>query len=419
MRHRATGVLVAVCLAASGATLVMVRRQTPPAEAVERAAAVVLDPRGNPCIDLPPLDELLSDPQAAAASLRSKGVVVATDPHGQCLAVASTPQLEGEAVDLSRMGLPLLAAYMLHHTTSEQLATRERAFFPPETLSGPQRLALDAMGRRGGLVDADGRPRLAGGRLALGLWQSWDVHVCLHTDSGVIRQRLYVSSEPPTPEAIVAPPLAGSALWWASAHAEASWGNETASLDPSTYALGQVLEELSRASGLSIAAPVELEAREVAVAAENTRVSTLVWALEIALGLRCSVRQEPDGAGLRLQFLPDMDIARDYDNLRPIARGVYYSPRASAVSVELLPRLQEVPTDTFWIGWRLADLPLLYRNLATDGFEKSFRFFRNAEPPPLDPDRTFVLWTKAVVLAVELRDSPAGGTGAEFTLPAL
>jgi hypothetical protein len=416
---RVSRVCVVVCCASVCLGLLATRRPGTSARATQVGGALVLDGEANPDATLPSVGRLVGSPEAVAGDYRAQGYVVESDPTGRCLAVGTPIPLDEEAVQKGGLNVIGLAAYILHHTSSEQLGLRQKGYLPMEALSEVQRKATLGMGRRGGWVGRDGQLTIPGSGLSVGIWQTWDLQVCAHVEDEFVRQRLLNRWRPPTPEAIAAPPLAGSPLWWAWPHAEASWGNETLSIAAGRYTLDDILTRLSQASGLAFTAPAEERVRRVAAVAESVPVRSLVWALEIARGLRTRIVPAEGDGKMRIELWPQMGRANDRDGLQPIARGAYYSPRLSPVGAELLPRLGELPPDSYWVGWRYSDLPMLYQDLVADGWQVSFRLHQNADAPPLDPDHTFVLWTKAVLVSLCAASGQGGGASAEFCLPAL
>jgi len=418
--RRSSRYLLVACFALICAALLALIGRRPGASAPDAppGAAIVIDPEALPEAQPPSLTELSADPGAVAAGWRSRGSIVATDPTGRCLAVGAPLPLDGEAFESAQLSPRALAACVLHHTTSEQLPQREQGYLPLNAASDTQREAFLRIARQGGWSDRDGRPTVPGASFAAGIWQSWELVVCTHGAEGVERERLVRSWRPPTPEAIVAPPLAGSPLWWVWPYAEAAWGEERVSLPPDVYSLSDVLAEMRRTSGVAFAPPAGEGARLVMVAAEGIEVRKLLWAVEVALGCRSQTMPEEGGNVTEVALQPDAEQPVDGDGLRAVARGRYYSPRMSAVGPELLPKLQELPPAAYWVGWRYADLPRLYQDLAADGWQQTVRLHHNTDAPALDLERTFVIWTKAILVAAAVRTG-SGGMEGEFMFPAL
>jgi hypothetical protein len=324
--------------------------------------------------------------------------------------------LDEKAAETPGLGPWQVAAHLLHQTASEQIARRERGYLTGDALSDMQRRTILATMRRAGWVSESGEPRVPDGELSVGIWTSWDVHVCIHQGEQAVCRRPVWSIRPPTPEAVPTPPLPGSPLWWAWPHAEAAWGNETLSVTPGVCTVDDLLARLTAASGLLFPAAAEVRARHVAVAADGVSVRALLWALQVVRGLRTRIVPKEGGDGFSVELWPIVKYASEDDGLRPIARAVYYSPLLSPVSTELLPKLQEVPSETVWIGWRYADLPRLYQELVTDALQRAY----HEEPAPaLDPAHTFVIWTKAVVVSPTLLGPNGSGAGMEARFPAL
>ena len=70
------------------------------------------------------------------------------------------------------------------------------------------------------------------------------------------------------------------------------------------------------------------------------------------------------------------------------------------------------------LGWHLCDLPLLYRNVVEEEWERTVELESETRPPSLDPNRTDVLWTKGILVSVMLQQEDGSGGGVEIVVPA-
>jgi hypothetical protein len=401
------GALLAVAWWRGGSAVV------PQAAAAPPGAAVVMNVGACPKVELPDLAQVSAGPEATVRALRRTGLFVAADPTERCLAISSPARFDRVAVQTGRLPAAALAAAILDDATSEQLPARQKGYLPAEALSDTQRAAADQLTRPHRMQYSGGS---VPGAVQVGIWQTWDVYVCAHLPEAVICRRMYGSSRPPTPDAVATPPLAGSPLWWAWADAEADWGEGRVTITARTCALRDLLSEIGRAAGLTIAAPDGEASKRVAVAAQDVPARRLVWAIGCAFGLASHLETtEPK----RLVLQAAAPRGAEPNGLTPLAGGAYYTSRASAVAPELLPRLEELPADQYWVGWRYSDLPLLYRRAIDDEWQRTHALYGHRGAPALDPNHTFVLWVKAIAVSVGLLEPGGRGTASDFTLPAL
>jgi hypothetical protein len=387
----------------------------------------VIDASRAPDAKLPNLDALRADPGGVARAFRAAGLRVTVDPTGRCLAVTAPRHLSDDEL-LSREDLadPVLVAGIWDRVTREQLASREKGYLRATKLSRAQRAAAERIARRQRMIDAQGRVIARGmeaGHLAIGLWATWQVNVCLHRDGQVICRGLGGLPRPPTQEAIAGPPLSGSVLWYTWPQAAAEWGDRKVSLASGIYSEGDLLQRLSGAGGPGLGSEQAVAGRRLSVVAEQVPLRTLLWAISVAGGLQ--VRTEPHPGPPRILLnqprLGEGVYYNDDTNLvLPLPELGYCSAADSTVGSELIAALEGGPMqrDRNSIGWRLSDLPLFYRDSIEEAWQSVNK--RSLKPaPPLEPNRTFVLWTKAGYVSVDIQLEDGSGGGSEFLLPAL
>jgi hypothetical protein len=249
-----------------------------------------------------------------ASSRRTAKIVIAQSP-GDVAPSPPTALLVSDAeIVLGTVSDELLATGLVERATPEQLASREKGYLRADALSGIQMDAVCQIARRHGLMDAQGQLAESGATLRVGIWQTWQAYVSRPGEGATDWYRLSFALRPPTPDAIIAPPLAESVLLQ-------SWPYPA----PST--------------GLTSAL------RSLEMAAEQG--------------------SEPDA-----------------------------------------------------LGWHLCDLPLLYRNVVEEEWERTVELESETRPPSLDPNRTDVLWTKGILVSVMLQQEDGSGGGVEIVVPA-
>jgi hypothetical protein len=386
--------------------------------AAEGAAVVIaadLAPDGR----LPTIDALRKDSAGVARAFEEKGLRVVFDPTGKCLAVTAAPHVSDK--DLLTVDLPdaVLAAGIAERVTREQLAARKKGYFPAEALSKEQMAAARRFARRFGMVNEQGEPTQPGTHLAIGIWQTWTPHIAVLRDGSTKVHRLMFGIRPPTPLALEEAPLRGSVLWWAWPYAQADWGGKRVSLPPGTYKMPALLNRLSEAGELEIRADGQALGKRFAVVASDVPVRTLLWAMCIAGGLQARVSGDPSSPKVALTT----DISREEayrpqaNILGPIPGLGYFSAADSPVCRELLALLQDGRQGQNWIGWRMSDLPLLYRNEIGEHWQITQKLSRSTPPPASSPEDTLVLWTKAILVSVVSRFEDGTCGGPEFPLP--
>lgn len=394
----------------------------PPPQGDPAGVAVVIDSDRAPAAKLPSVGEVEAHPARVAQGFRGAGLRVQVDPTGRCLAVTAPVHVTDMAILGGNLSDAALVAGILERLTPQQLAARKKGYLPADVLPAVPLAAARAVATRRGLLDKQGRPRDEGAALHIGLWQTWELHVSTSEDGKPVCQRLDYNIRPPTAAAIPAAPLPGSVLWWAWPYAEAVWGDKSVSLPPGTYTLGDLANRLSQAGGVSIAAHPNVRYARFAVVARQIPLRTLLWAISAASGLSVRLSTAPDTAGILLtsEMSREEMYHQEFSVLRPIPGLGYYSASDSAIGRELLSRLEGGPADdqATWVGWRLRDLPLLYRTSIEQEWERTHKVFHQRASRALDPEHTFVLWTKAVLVSVVLMRLDGSGGGSEFPLPA-
>lgn len=372
----------------------------------------------------PTAEQLRSDPSAVARSLSEAGLLVRVSPDGRCIAASAPATVSDDDLVSADLPPPVLVTRIVDGITSEQMAARFQGYLAGEKLSDQQRLAALRIGKRRSLVDEQGRPTEEGTRLSVGIWCTWKPHVVTTDHSGNhICRMLDFGIRPPTEPAIATAPLSGSVLWWAWPYLRADWGDQTVSIEPGMYALDALLERLSAASGINIVARGPADGTRLTVCADGIRVRELLWAVEVATGLPAEVvpKSDPPIVALGAGGARSQPRYRDNNVLVPMPGLGYYSASQSPGGSDLLMGYPGGPTENrkHWIGWRFSDLPLLYRNMVQDEWARSYRHPDGAAATPLEPDETYVLWVKCVLVSVGAMASDGSGRGGEYPVPAL
>ena len=384
-----------------------------------QGVAVVIAADLAPDARLPTIDALRKDAVAVGRAFEEKGLRVAFDPTGKCLAVTAAPHVSDK--DLLTADVPdaVLVAGIAERVTREQLAARNKGYFPADALSKEQMAAARRFARRFGMLNEQGQPRQPGTHLGMEFGPEWRVHLSMLDNGKSTCHTLDLGMRPPTDAAIERPPLAGSVLWWTWPHAQADWGSKRVSLAAGTYTMPTLLKRLSEVGELEVRADGQALDKRLAVVASDVPARTLIWAMCIAGGLQARVSGDPSGPKVALTT----DISREEgyrpqaNILGPIPRLGYLSAADSPVCRDLLALLQDGRPRQNWIGWRMSDLPLLYRNAIEEEWQRTRKMHQQAAPS-LEPDRTLVLWTKGVLVSMVLRAEDGSGGGYQFALPA-
>lgn len=369
-------------------------------------------------LNLPDLEQVAAEPERVAQELRAAGLRVVTDPSGRCLAVSPAPAITDDDLAAGKVGEEVLVAGIAERMTERQFAARKNGYLPESLLSAPQKAALRSIARQQQWIDDQGRIREAGAHLSLGIWPTWMLQVATVRDGQVTSVRLPSVLRSPTPAAIPRPPLAGSLLWWAWSGGNATWGSERVSLPAGEYPLRQLMAKLADAGQGVIAVDGDVPDVSLTVAAKDMPLQTLLWAVGAATG--CQVRMQTVNPLSVIVALPAERKfplhAEDNDLLLPVAGIGYLSASTSESGRNLLATL-DAPSPE-WLGWRLTDLPAMYRNRIASMWEQE-NTQRTVPLPAPDPQHTVVLWYKSLLISPGTQRDDGSGGGTELTLPAL
>ncbi|MHB9105655.1 MAG: hypothetical protein ACYDCO_01250 [Armatimonadota bacterium] len=369
-------------------------------------------------IKLPDLQRVASEPERVAQEFRAVGLRVVTDPSGRCLAVAPASVITDADLIAGKVPDEVLVTGMAERMTAKQYAARDHCYLPENLLSAPQKAALRNLARRKQWTDDQGTVREAGAHLCLGIWPTWVLQVATVRDGQVRSVRLPSLLRPPTPAAIPKSPLAGSLLWWAWSGGETAWGNEHVTLPAGEYSLRQLTEKLADAGQGNIAVDGDVPDVSLTVAAKDMPLRALLWTVEAATGNQVRLQTaKPLSVIVALPAQRKFPLQAEDDNLLlPVAGAGYLSAANTEAGRQLLATL-DAPSPV-WLGWRLSDLPAMYRNRIASMWEQENK--QRAVPlPPPDPEHTVVLWYKALLIAPGTQQDDGSGGGSEFTLPAI
>jgi hypothetical protein len=211
--------------------------------------------------------------------------------------------------------------------------------------------------------------------------------------------------------------------WWLWPHADATWGSETVTIAAGTYTVKELVALLAKVSKGEVLADTNIEDTSVMMIAENISIRQLLWAISIVTGLQVKVLPtDPYQVLLTSKTPPGEGYNPHRNEFTPKPpRDFYFTPAASLLGRSLLSTLEGGTNqpDRYWIGWRFAELPLLYRNWITGsepGVEQGAKEHATAQ---LNPDHSLVIWAKAIYLSVDIQAQDGSGQGIEFMLPAL
>lgn len=387
-------------------------------------AAIVINLAVPSDVELPSAQQMREDAPGAFAALRDAGLRVATDPGGHCIASVGVQSPPSEDVCEDGCAAAALVVALCATISPEQFASRERGYLRWAQMSEGQQAVALQLAHMCGLLARDHDAPPEGGQLAIGVGPRWVAHVAARGEEGYAEcVRLFIEAEPPTQAAVAAPPLPGSALWWAWPYFDAAWGDETVDLKSGIRSLDELTSELCAAGDIDIV--VAPSAREIplAVMASNISLRRLIWAIEVATGLPARLAAGAEPPIVRIGFGKRREdwYHQDYNLLLPIPEVGYWSPSGTPIGQVALPLLQGGPAQDSkqWIGWRFSDLPLLYQNSIDTEWEHAHTTARGHDAPAFDAQRTFVLWTQAIKVSITLLDENGGGQGYEFAVPAL
>ena len=191
------------------------------------------------------------------------------------------------------------------------------------------------------------------------------------------------------------------------------------SVKAGTYALSELLAKMSKAGKANISAQPGSADTRLAVVAANTPIRILLWSIEVATGLEVRVVEGSRPPTIVVSSDTSRKPDAQINLLVPIKGLGYFPPLDSPTARELLQwHSAETPeSGKYSMGWRLSDLPLLYRSYIDDKAQQRTHKFL---PHPLEPEDTFVLWIRVVYISFGLNfEDGSGGGGPEILLPAL
>ena len=367
---------------------------------------------------LPDLQRVMNEPDRVVQELGAAGLRVIADPSGYCLAVTPAPAFTDDDLIAGRMPDELLAIGIAERMTAKQYAARDHCYLPEKLLSAPQKAALRHLARRHRWTDDQGKVREAGAHLCMGIWPTWVLQVATVREGQVRGVRLPSLLRPPAPAAVPGPPLAGSLLWWAWSGGETTWGNERVTLPAGDYPLRQLMAKLAGAGQGNIAVDGDVPDVSLTVTAKDMPLRSLLWAVEVATGNQVRMQTaDPLSVIVALPAERKFPLQAEDDNLLlPLAGAGYLSAASTRAGRQLLATLDAPSPD--WLGWRLSDLPAMYRNRIASMWEEENKQ-RVVPLPALDPEHTVVLWYKALLIAPGTQQDDGSGGGSEFILPAL
>jgi hypothetical protein len=219
-------------------------------------------------------------------------------------------------------------------------------------------------------------------------------------------------------------------LWWLWPYADADWGHQLLNIPPGTYCVQALCMLMTDASGEIIRIADDVEAPRLAVAARNVPLRNLLWAVEVASGL--PLRELTHERELTFVFAARRVInspeSRADRVLRLPAEG--YRPPIRTSFGQFLIDKADGPgkTASEWsIGWRYANMPLLYRELFRDKWSETRRYIVDWGASDGEWDAAamaalqngYVMWVRHILVSVELLWPNGAGGGAELRLPVL
>lgn len=389
--------------------------------AVDSSSAVVIVNLDNSSGQVAPtVEQLSSRPTDVAKRYRVAGLNVATDPTGRVLAVTGLSPLLTNVSRYSDLSDRALAAAVLQQTTPQQVAQRNKGYLSANTFTESQNAAVQEIAKRRGLLKS-GVDSIVDSHLVVGIWNGWTIHlVTAPSGAAPLCRKLDLAPTLPTEGIIEAPSLSGSPLWFAWAEQTAEWGKETVDLPSGTYTVEELAKKLSLPGGLALAVDSSASNMRVSAVAVNAPVKAILWALQTATGLDIAVTKAATGLGEKVT-IGGRNLAQggaNKNSLLPIPHVGYYSAAQSIGGRSLLMRTgdDEVSVSPEWGVWRLADLPLMYRNEISDAWNVTRKRIHE-EAAAFDAERTYVLWTKSITVAIEAQSKDGGGTGVEFIFP--
>jgi len=382
--------------------------------------AVVMNANIGQEVKLPEIADLRGNPQSVADRLRAAGWYVSSDPTDRCLAVTRNTVVSDDEMRSEKCPDRELTIGIFERLTQEQLDARAMGYITLEKLTPVQQAAVFSIAKRRQLVNRNGTLP-PGKHLAIGVWPTWMIQAVTQQHGIGTVEKLRVGAPPPTPAAIIKPPLLGSTQWWLWPQADAQWGSETVSIPAGQYTLKDLVARVAPVCKGKVLADPPIEDTVVLVVADGISIRQLLWAVSVVTGLQVkALPMDPYQVLLTTRTPPGEYYNPHQDEQTPISPAdLFYSPASSKLGSGLLSLIEGGvnQADRYWIGWRYHELPLLYRNRITAIRQRDDQDLMEI-PSPLDPDHTIIIWTKAVTVSIDLQARDGSGQGIEFSLPA-
>ncbi len=405
-------------------------------------AAIVLNRELAPNADLPPITSVLQSSGQAARVARAAGLYVIEDPTGSCLVLMGTWRAPAGSAGLAALPDAVLASWFIDALPRAQIPHPEPELRAPspdgsrapylsphsgaEVIKSFSDPAAGELLKRYRLRDEpEAAPDQAVPSTEARVLPSSMAYVVSSAADGVAAFPVILRVRPPTRVVVEARPVQGSLLWWMWRYREASWGARRVTLKAGTYGLKDLGAKLSQSTGLEVRIDYRVPDTKIAVAAEGAPLAKILWALSIATGLVAVPlpAQDPDVVFLKQETRLDAQrrqeaggIEGDEGNsvaiLQLLSYG-YTSPLQAPAWRDLLRQPDEygTPDGERSMGWRMADLPVLYQNEILSAAQRAIAAptgKRLGVQMPLNPQRTVVFWIKGLTLSL---GEPGGRTG--------
>ncbi len=392
--------------------------------------AVVSNVEGNTGLNLPAIKDLYRNPDRITQVYRARGYRVAADPSGQCISVTLTPHVSDAALSSEAASEYLLAAGIVEDVTTSQLSNRSMGYISIDVLTKEQQELVYRIAQRHNLIDEKGQPTTVGGRLKVGLWPFWVVHVTLNGKEQTICCKTNAQFRAPSEVVVTKKPLSGSLLWYSWRYAASSWGNERISVKAGTYTINELLKQISAAGKCGISAAESAGKLKLNVVAENIQIRKLIWAIGVATGLQAAKASGSKNPSVMMSFVESAQPHIQSNLLHPLnGHGYYLLPDTEVVRKLMNEHSGGSLPYGKWLGWNLSDLPALYRQAAIDEWPNAYKAWtreacwKEYAPIPkvsdLHPESARMLWTRAILVSIKLESPQGGGTLVEFPLISL
>ena len=158
----------------------------------------------------------------------------------------------------------------------------------------------------------------------------------------------------------------------------------------------------------------------MAVSAEDVSAHDLIWAIMLVSGTQAQVFLRRHGPIVCLLKPDSLTIGyREHNSMQPVHTLGYYSPESCASGREMLSWLTGGTDDpnVLWLGWRMADLPKMHQSEMESSWRLICGYAFIDKPPRLDPQKTYVFWTRTIRLAIGIYKD-GSSTYMETLLPA-